>query len=288
MNYQREQEKNIDKKELKEYKKGLSQATMSKTKNTMFQIFQYAVDNKYMEQIPFQNLKVPKVEQKEKTFLSKEQEKQLVTYLLKEAKNCCTLMLLIQDTRGLRASEVCGLKWENIDYENRKIYIRQGVQRIKQFDKDGRPNGKYKLQEMPLKTKASRRDIEINDVLFERLKKVYSEYIEECLKKGVKPNSKEFIFKTKNNKLYDCKALEKDLYRILKTLNLPKIGTHQLRHLFCTRLAENDIHPRVAQELMGHSEVSTTMNVYTNVREEKKIEAIKKIDENLYFPSIAL
>lgn len=280
--------KHITKKQLEDYKKGLSKATMTKVKNTMSQIFQYAIDNKYMEQIPFRNLKIPNVKEKEKIFLTLEQENSLVSYLLNDNSTDCGLMLLLQDFRGLRASEVCGLKWENIDFKNRKIYIRQGIQNLKQFDRSGKPTGEYKLQETSLKTKASKRDIEMNDILYFKLKNKFNNYIKTCFKNGTSQNSEDFIFKTTRNTLYDCKALEKDLYRILKKLNLPKIGTHQLRHLFCTRLAENGIHPRVAQELMGHSDVSTTLKIYTSVRNEQKIDAIKKIDENRIFSPITL
>lgn len=276
--------KNINPIDFKKSKKGLSKSTMSKVKNTMCQIFQYAVDNKYMEQIPFKSIKIPNVKQKEKLFLTASQENILVNYLL-HATNDASLMLLLQDYRGLRASEVCGIKWQNIDFENRKIYIRQGVQRIKQYDENGHPTKKYKLQETPLKTDSSKRDIVMNDIIYSKFKIKYQNYTRNCLKYGILQNANEFVFKTSSGSLYDCKTLEKDLYKILNKLSLPQIGTHQLRHLFCTRLADNNIHPRVAQELMGHADISTTMKIYTKVRESKKVEAIKKIDESYTYPS---
>ena len=168
--------KNANSLEISNSKKGLSKSTMSKVKNTMCQIFQYAIDNKYMEQLPFKNIRIPNNKSKEKIFLSTDQEDILINYLIRDNSDS-SLMLLLQDSRGLRASEVCGLKWKDIDFKYKKIYIRQGVQRIKQYDNNGKPTKKYKLQETPLKTDSSRRDIEMNDIIHSKLKKKYTNYI---------------------------------------------------------------------------------------------------------------
>ncbi len=47
---------------------------------------------------------------------------------------------------------------------------------------------------------------------------------------------------------------------------------HHLRHTFCTRLCENDVNPKVIQVIMGHSDITTTMNIYAEVTKEKKIQ----------------
>ena len=58
---------------------------------------------------------------------------------------------------------------------------------------------------------------------------------------------------------------------------IPHFSAHVLRHTFCTRVCENESNIKVIQELMGHSDVSTTMNIYAEATEEKKQEVIAKL-----------
>ena len=63
----------------------------------------------------------------------------------------------------------------------------------------------------------------------------------------------------------------------MKNLGIPYIKFHALRHTFATRVLEADIHPKVAQVLLGHSNMKTTMDVYSHVLPDKKRDAINKI-----------
>ena len=65
--------------------------------------------------------------------------------------------------------------------------------------------------------------------------------------------------------------------RILRDIGLPYIKFHALRHTFATRIMEVNVHPKVAQELLGHSTVTITMDTYSHVMPEQKKEAMERI-----------
>ena len=67
----------------------------------------------------------------------------------------------------------------------------------------------------------------------------------------------------------------------MKHINIPPIRFHALRHTYATRLFEAGVPPKTVQELMGHADISTTMNIYTHVMENEKVEAVDKIN-NLF------
>lgn len=105
--------KGLSKQELKDSKKPLSKKTIANAKNTISQIFQEAIDNDMIRPIPLSKIKNDGVESEEKVILNREQKSKLLNFLVndeKEDTKTVSLMLLIQYTRGLRASEVCRFK----------------------------------------------------------------------------------------------------------------------------------------------------------------------------------
>lgn len=105
--------KGLTKQELKDSKKPLSKKTIANVKNTISQIFQEAIDNDKIRPIPLSKIRNDGVESEEKVILNKEQKSKLLNFLVndeKEDTKTVSIMLLIQYTRGLRASEVCRIE----------------------------------------------------------------------------------------------------------------------------------------------------------------------------------
>ena len=71
---------------------------------------------------------------------------------------------------------------------------------------------------------------------------------------------------------------------ILKEAGIPYVKFHALRHTFATRILEANVHPKVAQELLGHSTASTTLDIYSHVLPNQKREAIDKLEGIVWFP----
>lgn len=126
--------KGLTKKEKEETKKPLCKKTIQNVKGTISQIFQDAIDNEEIRNIPLHKINVPDVEAKEKIHLTTKQKLTLLNYLINdesESTKVASLMLLIQYLRGLRASEVCGLKVTDINFENKDFKLKQGVRQEK-------------------------------------------------------------------------------------------------------------------------------------------------------------
>jgi integrase len=77
---------------------------------------------------------------------------------------------------------------------------------------------------------------------------------------------------------YNAKEIEKAEKEHREPLILPHFSAHNLRHTFCTRFCENETNIKVIQEVMGHSNIGTTMNIYAEATEEKKKNALKNLE----------
>ena len=73
-------------------------------------------------------------------------------------------------------------------------------------------------------------------------------------------------------------SVRKQYKKLLESLNIPYVKFHALRHTFATRILEANVHPKVAQELLGHSTCSITMDIYSHVLPDQKRDAISKIE----------
>ena len=103
-----------------------------------------------------------------------------------------------------------------------------------------------------------------------------------------------FIFQNRFGNVHNPMTINRAIVRIYKACNaeeekrakeerrkpilIPHFSCHNLRHTFCTRFCENETNVKVIQEIMGHSDISTTMDVYAEVTQEKKKETFEKLE----------
>lgn len=279
--------KGLTNSEIKATKEPLAKKTLMSVRSTFQMIFEEAEYDHYLERVPWKKLYYPDQAKpkKEIIILSKSKEMELLDYLIYQDEEGVGIMILLQDIRGLRASEVCGLKWENIDLDNIEegdgIKVRQSLQKLKEFDKQGKPTGHYVFQETKLKSQSSKRDLGLNKILLMKLKKHKTRYLEKCLQEGKTPSEKDYVFISPAGQPYHSRSLYKALQRILKKLELEKIGTHALRHMFATKLREDGIDRKMAQLLMGHSDPLVCERYYQHVRDKDENKALAKMDSTL-------
>lgn len=145
---------------------------------------------------------------------------------------------------GLRRGEVLGLRWRDVDVVEGVIHVRQQVQSI---------HGRLSLE--PLKTRASRRTLPLVEVVRTALDNRYSGLTPE-------PSPDDLIFKSLNDTPVDPKKLLAALYRLCDQHQLPRITLHHLRHTAATLLKKLGVPARDAQLILGHSNISTTQEIY--------------------------
>lgn len=165
---------------------------------------------------------------------------------------------------GLRIGEICGLKWENINFDNKTIEVVRTVQRLKS---EGNSNSKTKLFVLPPKTLSSKRLVVMTNFLAEYL------YNYRTLSNPV--SSENFIL---NNSLTipEPRNIQRNFKKVCKMLDID-INFHILRHTFATNCIKYNMDLKVLSEILGHANITTTMNLYVHPTLEFKSQQINKI-----------
>jgi len=129
------------------------------------------------------------------------------------------------------------------------------------------------------KTKRSNRKLPIPAFLVKHLQQHKLSQKENKNKMGSNYQDHNLVFCTEFGTYLDSSNVLKRLRKILKENNLPKIKFHDLRHTYATRLFELGENPKTVQELLGHSNISITLDTYTHVLDEMKEKAVSKLNE---------
>lgn len=192
---------------------------------------------------------------------------------------------------GCRIGETIGLRWVDCDFENDEIFINHNV--IYRF----RENDGCRFRITTPKTSAGNRVVpmlsEVKDALLrereaqKRLK----------LKSPVVDGYSHFVFLNRENNLHNPMTVNRAIKRIVRDYNREEVklaeaesrqpllirdfSAHNLRHTFCTRFCENETNLKVIQDIMGHSDISTTMNIYAEATAEKKKNAFVNLEGKL-------
>lgn len=172
--------------------------------------------------------------------------------------------ILVALTTGMRIGEVCGLRFGDINWDKKTIRVCRTVERIYKVNPDGKPGGSTQLIISEPKTKNSRREIPLMREVIPMLK-AYSMV-----------STPDYFICSLSEHVTEPRAY-RNAYRnfILKEVGLKRcIKFHGLRHTFATTLIENKVDVKTVAAILGHSDISTTLNVYVHPSEENKRNAI--------------
>lgn len=173
---------------------------------------------------------------------------------------------------GMRISEFVGLTLSDINFKDKTITIDHQLQRNSQME--------YKI--IDTKTTAGERTIPMTDDVYECFKKIVE------VRKNVKlepviDGKAGFLYLDKNNKPMVALHWEKYFQHIREKYNriyreqMPIITPHVCRHTYCSNMAKSGMNPKTLQYLMGHSDISVTLNTYTHLKLEDAKEEVKRI-----------
>lgn len=270
--------------------KGAKTSSIKAYKTLLTSVFQFAVDNDYIRRNPCRNCEQDKAEPSTKTALTKRQQEKLLDFLENDDlyKVYYPLILFILNT-GLRAGEVCGLTKDDIDMKKGVVHVRKqlGYRNIG----DG-----YQYYWQPLKTAAGHRDIPLTPAAKKAL--IMEKELDFALGRRAKEQEvagrSGIVFINNRGMALNSYSIDGTIKRIISVYNqreskeaetenrepelLPHISVHILRHTFCTRSVESGINIKTVQYLMGHSEIATTLNIYTHVNAEQVKSEMKKLE----------
>lgn len=240
---------------------GLSQKTIKDILIVLKMVLKFGAKNKCFEHQPF-DIQFPTEREKHNIeVLSRTNQKKVMTYIETHFtfRNVGVYICL---SAGIRIGEVCALTWEDIDTDNGVINVRKTIQRIYLVEDGDR---KTELILDTPKTKNSIRTIPMSRDLLKMLKP---------LKKIV--NNSFFVLTN------DAKPTEPRTYRsyyknLMKELNMPDLKFHGLRHSFATRCIESKCDYKTVSVLLGHSNITTTLNLYVHPNLEQKKKCIDQM-----------
>lgn len=244
---------------------GLSEKTIRDIIIVLKMILKFGIKNGYLEYVQIDAKFPSKQEKKDLDVLSKADQKKFMEHLRNNFtfKN---LGIFICLSTGMRIGEICGLRWCNVDTVEGVIKVRHTLQRI--YIIEGETRHTELLLDTP-KTANSVRDIPMSSELLKMLK---------SLNKVVNEN----YYVISN----DIKPIEPRTYRnyykkLCKQLDIPELKFHGLRHSFATRCIESKADYKTVSVLLGHSNISTTLNLYVHPNKEQKKKTIDKMLRSL-------
>lgn len=270
---------------IEELSKKYSRASIEKAYNLLNLSLDYAVEHNHIKDNPLKHIKIPSennvaIKKKKIPFITKEDLDKL--YLESKRINSpgfnwggrigeptygynAQAIVLIGNT-GLRISELIGLKWENVDIDNKKIFIENAVVKIK--NRDEHSNKKYTLKEKLPKSKSSVREIPLSDVALEMINFFNEKF------PNHKPN--DFVVLNKNGKSPNPRNIQKTLDSMLvrSGCSIQHCGLHGLRHSFGAILLSEGVNIKIVSKLLGHNKITTTYDIYIDFTREQVDSAV--------------
>ncbi len=207
---------------------------------------------------PLTKIVIPASTKKSISVFTNKETKILELYLINNLDKYKLGVLLTLNT-GLRLGEICGLKWSDFDFKQESFTVQRTIQRIKS---EKSSNISQLISNTP-KTNNSMRIIPIPSFLL----KILEDYSNK--------STDDFVFKGRNHDFIDPRTYQYKFKSYLESCNLPQKNFHALRHTFATRCMEAGVDPKTLSEILGHSNISTTMNIYVHPTFEKKKSQIE-------------
>ena len=250
-------------------KKYLSNSSIDKIFEQFKQAFNYASNRGYITRNPMINVIKPKSLKKNKKVraLTVEEQQKFTNWLVNRNpidfpyKNA----FLIQMYSGLRIGETLALTYNDIDLKNQRIHINKTLTKNKE---------NKTIMGNSTKTYAGIREVPVPNSLYPHL-------VEQMrISREFKNNPEKLLFKSNKNNYIETQDVNRALKLVLKyNWGINDITTHNLRHTYGTRCIEAGMQPVVLQRLLGHTDISTTLNTYTDVLNEFKKEEIEKLND---------
>lgn len=257
--------------------------TIELAKVTMHAIFKGAIKNHYLKMNPADDLHIKRNKKNEATrrVLTRQEQVEFKKYAIGSLYDNAYLLVL---ETGLRAGEIGGLQWEDVDFDKKCLYVKRTL--LQDAGKGGfyfgNPKSETSARIIPL-TKEAIRILNAQKLKQAKLKL-----------KSKKWNTEwdGLVFTTINGNPVGQSTLRMMMIRIVNNINQDRqvlsedgnyeefehLYMHALRHTFATRAIENGIRPKVLQKIMGHSNLEVTMDLYVHVTEEHSFEEMDKMN----------
>jgi integrase len=243
---------------------GLTPRSVVQVHTVLHNALKKALQWGYIGRNPTEAVSVPRPERNEMHTLSENEVRRF--FLATQGQRLHALWVLLAST-GLRVGEATGLRWDDLDLDNCRLFVRRALQRQKGVG----------LVFVEPKTAKSRRTVYFPEGTAEALWEHHRRQIEEKLRLGPAWNSEGLVFCREDGRPLEATNLTPVLHRILKRAGLPRVRVHDLRHTAATLYLARGENPKIVQELLGHSTITLTLDTYSHVTPAIHAEAAKKM-----------
>ena len=256
-------------------KNGKGYSSIHTIRGVLRPAFQMAVDDDLIRKNPFefQLATVVVNDSVTREAITKKQEKDFLKFI-KEDKHFCKYYdgVYILFNTGLRISEFVGLTKDDIEFDKYRIKVDHQLQRKR--------NMEYVIE--TTKTDKGVRYIPMNEDVAACFRRI----IENRKRPKIEPmidGKSGFLFLDKNDMPMVAQHWEKYFQHIIEKYNkiyrirMPKITPHVCRHTFCSNMAKSGMNPKTLQYIMGHADISVTLNTYTHLQFDDALEEMKKV-----------
>lgn len=254
--------------------KGYSKSTLTKAKNVIHGALKQAVKNQLVPRNVSEGVVIKRRdddEEGERKPLTRE-EQTAYTENLPDTTTGRALAFILGS--GLRVGELCGLRWQDVDKDSFRIV--QTVRRVPTLNENAAT--KTTIKASTPKTKNARREIPLTP----KTRSILNAQREYQFKCGTLRNDGDLVFTTDNGKPLDVRNISRTHYSTLEKIGAERRGVHHLRHTFATRAVESGVMDyKTLSEILGHSDVSTTLRFYVHSNMETKTSAMQALAEYL-------
>jgi integrase len=183
-----------------------------------------------------------------------------------------SMAFVLLATTGMHRGEVLGLRWEDVDLDERALSIVQTLTTV---------SGRVHIG--PPKTGKSRRRVSLDTVTFDALKAHRTRQLEERLAAGdAWSNDGDLVFTDELGGPVHPDRFSRLFDRIARDAELPRIRLHDLRHSYATLALKAGVHPKVVSERLGHSTIAITLDLYSHVAQGLDADAAELIAARIY------
>ena len=223
-----------------------------------------AVSWQMLSRNPADVVKPPKVERREMACL----DSNGIAALLEASRNTSLYMpILIAVSTGMRRGEIVALRWRNVDLDNASIAVVSSIEQTREGTREKPPkNGRG-------------RTLALSAMLVEELRQHRAQQAEHLLRLGVRLSPDHHVVMKADGSPYPPLSVGVMFSQLLsRRPSLQRVRFHDLRHSHATVLLAAGVHPKIAQERLGHSSVSMTLDLYSHVAPNMQQDAAAKVD----------
>lgn len=219
---------------------------------------------------PCRNANLPSVKKVTREIYTLQEAQLFLDKLTKKAPLVYQCYFILMIYSGFRRGEMCGLTWDDIDFDNHIITINKALYHITAIGA---------TLDTP-KTATSNRSLKLGEEIFTYLKRLQAFYEQESVRLGTKWQDNGFVFKREDGSVISPLAPNEWLHKFCEREGLKYVVPHSFRHLAATLMIESGASVKTVQACMGHSEASTTLNIYAHAFSKAQAMASEAVASN--------